>query len=84
MRELVIVRCESCSRPFGSYAKRCPTCGWRSIYWFQSLLVRLVAIAAAVIAAVVVYKTAHKHSQLDRPPHEVTPMPDRMAMPRQK
>ena len=84
MRELVIVRCESCRRPFGSYAKRCPTCGWRSKFWFQSFLVRLVAIAAAVIAAVVVYKTAQKQSQFDRTLHKGTPAPDQIATPRQK
>ena len=78
---IVVIKCERCHRPFGSYAKRCPDCGWRSRYWMRSFLIRVVSLVGAVVALVTTYKMAQKQLQIERAMPKVQPTRDQMATP---
>lgn len=78
---MVVIKCDRCGRPFGSYAKRCPDCGWRSRFWVRSFVIRLVSIVGAVVALVTTYKMAQKQLQIERAIPKVTPTRDQLAPP---
>jgi predicted amidophosphoribosyltransferase len=78
---IVVIKCERCGRPFGSYAKRCPDCGWRSRYWVRSFLVRLLSIVGAIVALVTTYKMAQKQLEIERAIPKVVPTRDQLATP---
>jgi hypothetical protein len=63
---MIVIRCSRCNRPFGSYAKRCPDCGWRSRYWFRSFFVRLFSIVGAVVALLSTCQMVRRHRELQR------------------
>lgn len=78
---MVVIKCERCGRPFGSYAKRCPDCGWRSRFWVRSFLVRLVSIIGALLALFTTYKMAQKQLQIERAIPKVVPTSDQLSNP---
>jgi hypothetical protein len=78
---IVVIKCERCHRPFGSYAKRCPDCGWRSRFWMRSFLVRVVAAVAVAVALFVTYQMAQKQKQVERTMLKVQPTRDQGARP---
>ncbi len=78
---IVVIKCERCHRPFGSYAKRCPDCGWRSQYWVRSFLIRFVSIVGALVALFTTYRMAQKQLQIERAIPKVEPTRDQLAPP---
>lgn len=78
---MVVIKCERCRRPFGSYAKRCPDCGWRSRYWVRSFCIRFVSIVGALVALVTTYKIAHRQLQIEHANPKVKPTEDQIEPP---
>lgn len=78
---IVVIKCERCRRPFGSYAKRCPDCGWRSPYWVRSFVIRVISIVGAVVALFVTYRLAQKQLQVERAIPKVKPTQDQISSP---
>lgn len=78
---IVVIKCKRCHRPFGSYAKRCPDCGWRSPYWVRSFCLRLVSIVGAAVALITTYKMAQRQLRLERAIPKVVPTQDQIEVP---